>query len=160
MRKRSWTSPFRMYGSDLRLHLEMFLTLDRPQLRTSINLLSSKFEMMVQCILFALSENLYIVKLIKSCLKSGIILIMLCAQLCLTVTPMDCSPPGSSVHRVFQAGITGVGLPFPPPGDLDPGIKPESPVSPVLQADSLVLSHCGGLIYNCFLLTSTVYFSP
>ena len=30
------------------------------------------------------------------------------------------------------------GLPFPPPGDLpDPGIKPESPVSPSLQADSL-----------------------
>ena len=30
------------------------------------------------------------------------------------------------------------GLPFPPLGDLpDPGIKPESPVSPKLQADSL-----------------------
>ena len=30
------------------------------------------------------------------------------------------------------------GLPFPPPGDLpDPGIKPGSPVSPALQADSL-----------------------
>ena len=30
------------------------------------------------------------------------------------------------------------GLPFPPPGDLsDPGIKPESPVSPALQVDSL-----------------------
>ena len=30
------------------------------------------------------------------------------------------------------------GLPCPPPGDLpDPGIKPMSPVSPALQADSL-----------------------
>ena len=29
-------------------------------------------------------------------------------------------------------------LPFPPPGDLsDPEIKPASPVSPALQADSL-----------------------
>ena len=29
-------------------------------------------------------------------------------------------------------------LPFPPPGDLpNPGIKPVSPVSPALQADSL-----------------------
>ena len=29
-------------------------------------------------------------------------------------------------------------LPFSPPGDLsDPGIKPASPVSPALQADSL-----------------------
>ena len=39
------------------------------------------------------------------------------------------------------------GLPFPPPGDLpDPGIKPASPVSPALQADSLLLvtggAHC------------------
>ena len=30
------------------------------------------------------------------------------------------------------------GLPFPPPGDLsNPGIGPESPASPALQADSL-----------------------
>ena len=28
------------------------------------------------------------------------------AQLCLTLSdPMDCSPPGSSVHGIFQAGI-------------------------------------------------------
>ena len=34
------------------------------------------------------------------------------------------------------------GLPFPPPGDLpNPGIKPMSPESPALQADSLPLSH-------------------
>ena len=36
---------------------------------------------------------------------------------------------------------TGVGCPYPPPGDLpDPGIKP---ASPSLQADSLLLSHQG-----------------
>ena len=36
------------------------------------------------------------------------------------------------------------GFPFPPPGDLpDPGIRPVSPVSPALQADSLLLSHRG-----------------
>ena len=36
------------------------------------------------------------------------------------------------------------GLPFPSPGDLpDLGIKPMSPVSPALQADSLPLSHQG-----------------
>ena len=36
------------------------------------------------------------------------------------------------------------GLPFPTPGDLpNPGIKPVSPVAPVLQADSLPLSHQG-----------------
>ena len=36
------------------------------------------------------------------------------------------------------------GLPFPSPGDLpDPGIEPESPVAPALQADSLLPSHLG-----------------
>ena len=36
------------------------------------------------------------------------------------------------------------GLPCPSPGNLlDPGIKPASPASPVLQADSLPLSHWG-----------------
>ena len=36
---------------------------------------------------------------------------VLVAQFCLTLCdPMDCSPPGSSVHRIFQARIlTGMG---------------------------------------------------
>ena len=41
--------------------------------------------------------------------------------------PMDCSPPGSSVHETFQARYWS-GLPFPSPGDLPkPGIEPTSP---------------------------------
>ena len=54
---------------------------------------------------------------------------------CLTVcNPMDCSPPGSSVHGILQARILEW-VAFPSPGDLpDPGIKPRSPT---LQADSL-----------------------
>ena len=45
--------------------------------------------------------------------------------------PMDCSPPGTSVHGVSQEYWSG--LPFPSPGDLpDPGIKP---LSPALQMD-------------------------
>jgi len=40
---------------------------------------------------------------------------------------MDCSPPGSSVHGIFQARKQS-GLLFPPPGDLpDSGIEPVSP---------------------------------
>jgi len=55
--------------------------------------------------------------------------------------PMDCSPPGSSVHRILQQEYWS-GLPCPPPGDLpNPGIKLESPVAPALQVDSLPLSH-------------------
>ena len=48
--------------------------------------------------------------------------------------PMDCSPPGSSVHGILQTRILEW-LPFPSPGYLpDAGIKPWSPG---LQADSL-----------------------
>ena len=61
-----------------------------------------------------------------------------CPTLCL---PLDCSPSGSSVHG-FSRQEYWSGLPLPPPGDLsNPGIEPKSPVSPALQADSLLLSH-------------------
>ena len=44
--------------------------------------------------------------------------------------PMDCSPPVSSVHGIFQARFWS-GLPFPSPGDLTyPGIESMSLVSP------------------------------
>ena len=57
--------------------------------------------------------------------------------------PMDCSLPGSSVHRIPQQEYWS-GLPCPPPGDLpNPGIKLESPVAPALKVDSLPLSHQG-----------------
>ena len=57
------------------------------------------------------------------------------AQLCPTLcVPMDYSPPGSSVHGIFQQEYWS-GLPCPPPGDLpNPGIYSRSPA---LQADSL-----------------------
>ena len=60
---------------------------------------------------------------------------MLVTQSCPTLCDtMDCNPPGSSVHEIFQARIVE-GLPFPSPGDLlNPGIEPGSPA---LQADSL-----------------------
>ena len=42
------------------------------------------------------------------------------------VTPMDCSPPGSSVHGIFQQDNWNR-LPFPTSGDVpDPGNKPGS----------------------------------
>ena len=53
------------------------------------------------------------------------------AQLCPTLCdPMDCSPPGSSVHGVSQATILeSIAI-----SSSDPGIEP---ASPALQADSL-----------------------
>ena len=51
----------------------------------------------------------------------------LVAKSCLTCDPIDCNPPGSSVHEIFQARILS-GLPFPSPVDLPyPGIEPASP---------------------------------
>ena len=60
---------------------------------------------------------------------------MLVTQSCPTFfDPMDCSPPGSSVHGILQARILEWVV-IPSPGDLpDPGIEPRSPA---LQADSL-----------------------
>ena len=52
------------------------------------------------------------------------------AQPCPTLCdPMDCSPPGSTVHGILQARILEW-VAFPSPGDLpNPGIEPVSPVS-------------------------------
>ena len=63
------------------------------------------------------------------------------AQLCLTLfDPVDCSPPGSSVHGISQARYWS-GLPFPRVGDLpEPRIKLMSPALPV---HALPLSQLG-----------------
>ena len=52
-----------------------------------------------------------------------------CPTLC---NPMDCSPPGSSIHGISRQEYWS-GLPCPPPGHLsDPGIGPASLMSPAL----------------------------
>ena len=57
------------------------------------------------------------------------------SQLCPTLCdPMDCSPPDSSLHGIFQQKYWS-GFPVPSPGDLpDPGIKPTAPAAPELQS--------------------------
>ena len=62
--------------------------------------------------------------------------VRLVAPSCLTLcNPMDCSPPGSSVHGDSQVNNTAVGCRILFQGNLpNPGIKPRSPA---LQADSL-----------------------
>ena len=71
----------------------------------------------------------------------------MCAQSRPTLCdPVDCRPPSSSVHRIFQAKILAW-VAISPPGDfLDSGIELVSPVSPALQADSVMLEplHCIG----------------
>ena len=71
----------------------------------------------------------------KSCLE--LILLCLVAQLCPTLCdPMDCSPPGSSVHRDSPGKNTGMGC-----RALLWGIFPTEGSNPGLQ-------HCRWILYN------------
>ena len=79
-----------------------------------------------------------------------------CAQLCSSLSDlMDCSPPGSSAHGIFQIRIldwkkkkkeSWTGLPFPPPGDLNnPGLELTSPACPARAGRFLTAAaHLGG----------------
>ena len=76
--------------------------------------------------------------------------------------PMDCSPPGSSVHGDPPGKNPGSGFPCPLPGALhNPGIKL---MSSALQVDSLPLSHEGSqhiyLILYKLLISSLKAFLP
>ena len=62
--------------------------------------------------------------------------VCVCAKLlqsCLTLcNPVDCSPPGSSIHGILQARILEW-IATPPPEDLpSPGIEPTSFMSPAV----------------------------
>ena len=58
----------------------------------------------------------------------GGVAVVLVAQLCPTLhDPMDCGPPGSSVHGILQARILEwVAIPFSRGSSSDPGIGPAS----------------------------------
>ena len=83
-----------------------------------------------------------------------------CPPLCY---PIDCSPPGPSVHGISRQKYQS-GLPFPSPGDLsNTGIKPESPVAPPMarnllangsvQLEQLVIFHSSLLLLILLLNT-------
>ena len=72
-----------------------------------------------------LNINLVCHVCVRACMRAQLL------QLCLTLCdPRDCSPPGFSVHGILQARILDL---------LHPVIKPASPASPALQAESLPL---------------------
>ena len=73
---------------------------------------------------------------------------MVCA--CLVVSavsdslwPMDCSPPGSSVHGILQARVLEWVTNCPPGVLPNPGTEPVSPMFAALQVDSSLLGHQG-----------------
>ena len=74
--------------------------------------------------------------------------------------PMDYIAHQAPLSERFSRQEYWSGLPFPPPGDLpDPGIEP---ASPVLQVDSLPLSHQGspgalGKLPNSLCLNFLIY---
>ena len=59
---------------------------------------------------------------------------------------MDYSAPGFSVHGTFQARMLEWVAVSPIWDAPNPGIKPMSPMSPALQADSLPVEPLGKLI--------------
>ena len=68
--------------------------------------------------------------------------------------PVDYSPPGSSVHGISQAiklEWVAISLLRDIP---DPGIEPMSPMSPALQADSLLVEPTGKTIYMYLRISS------
>ena len=63
---------------------------------------------------------------------------------CPTLRRVDCSPLGCSIHGIPQARILEWVANTSSGGNLpDPWMEPMSPTSPVLQMDSLLLSHGG-----------------
>ena len=72
--------------------------------------------------------------------------ILMFAQLCPTLCDlMDCSPPSSSVHGVFQARILEW-VASPTLGDLPyPGIEPSSLASPALAGGFFATAPLGSL---------------
>ena len=79
----------------------------------------------------------------------------------LFVTPMVCSPPGSSVHGILQTRI--LELPFPSPGDLpNLRIEPASLMSPALAGGFFTSSTTWEAIYIyiCYRISINLYFFP
>ena len=90
-------------------------------------------------------SHLYRSVLPSLCLKMKVLIIWICPTLC---DPMNCSPPGSSVHGILQARILEwVVIPFSR-GSSWPRTEPGSPA---LQTDFYPLSHQGSpvLVFLC-----------
>ena len=82
-------------------------------------------------------------------------LLQSCPTLC---DPMDHSPQSSSVQGVFQARVVEWVAMLSSRDLPDPGIEPESPVSPALKTVSLPLIYQGSpkLWYNTYYIKYTI----
>ena len=81
---------------------------------------------------------------ITVCVSVCVCVCVLSVQSCVTVATLWTVAHQVPLSIGFSKQEYWSVLPCPPPGDLpDPGIKPESPAAPALQADSLPGSHQG-----------------
>ena len=77
-----------------------------------------------------------------------------CPTLC---DPMDCSPPGSSVHGILQARILEwVAMPSSRESS-NPGIKPMSLISPILAGRFFIYYICYILLFMYYILYVMLY---
>ena len=93
------------------------------------------------CLALVLPSSLQALTKIVQCLPDSCLCCSLVAQSCLTLrNPLDCSPPGSSIHWISQARNIRVGCHFLLQGIfLTQGLNPSLPH---WQADSLSHSCC------------------
>ena len=75
-----------------------------------------------------------------------LLLLVLLSHVWLFCDSMDCSPPGSFVHGIFQGRILGWVAISSSRGSSYPGTESASPAAPVSQADPFLLSHQGSPI--------------
>ena len=90
---------------------------------------------------FQMSENLcYLIYLMKSESESEV------SQSCQTLcNPVDCSPPGFSIHGILQARMLEWVASSFSRGSSRPRVKAASPASPALAGRSFPLSRLGRL---------------
>ena len=95
--------------------------------------------------LCACAQNLIYFKCVFSSVRACVLSRFSRVRLFETVWTVTCqAPPSMGLSRQEYWSE----FPYPPLGDLpDPGIQPASPVSPALQAESLLLSHQGSRIH-------------
>ena len=86
--------------------------------------------------------------------------VWMCAQLGPTLCdPIDCSPPGSSVHGILQTRILQ-SVAFPPPGDLvSPEIEPHLLCLLHWQGDSLPLQYLLHIYTHYYTQTDAIIYN-
>ena len=83
----------------------------------TVNIALSLFSRFTVNLLSSTASPHYIYIYMYVCMRAKSL--QLCPTLC---DPTDCSLPGSSVHGILQARITGVGCHFLLEGSSDPGV--------------------------------------